>query len=51
MWEDTEGERGPCLYRVDCGLSDGGDGGHCEEAGRGELEVSCACGEVCEEDL
>ena len=41
---------GPCLYRVDCGLCDG-DGGHCEAGGRAELEVSCAYGEVCEEDL
>ena len=48
MLEDMEEGRGPCLYRVDCGLRDGG-GGHCEEGGR-ELEVRCACGEGCEED-
>ena len=51
MWEDTEGERGPCLYREDCGLCGGDGGGHYEEGGRAELEVSCACGELCEADL
>ena len=51
MLGDMEGGRGPCLYREDCGLCDGDDGGRCEEEGRAELEVSCACDEVCEEDL
>ena len=45
VWGGTEEGRGPCLYRADCGLCDGG-GGHCEEGGRAGVEVSRACGEA-----